>query len=105
MLLSRARNQADAGRLTEALSLCRSAQEQFGPSADLYSLTGVIHQARHERPEAMASFRKALYLEPDHAEALTHLMLLHQEQGENDQADRIRRRLQRLSARRPGGES
>jgi chemotaxis protein methyltransferase WspC len=98
-LLARARQQADGGQLAEALALCRSAQDRYGPSADLYSLMGVIFQARHERPEAIHSFRKALYLNQDHPEALLHLMLLYEHQGERTQADVLRRRLQRLGSR------
>jgi chemotaxis protein methyltransferase WspC len=101
-LLARTRQRADGGQLAEALALCQSIQERFGPSAELCSLIGIIHQARHERSEAMESFRKALYLEPEHEEALTHLMLLCQELGEHDQADRLRRRLQRLADREQG---
>jgi chemotaxis protein methyltransferase WspC len=72
-----------------------------GPSADVYSLMGVIHQARQDRDEAVSCFRRALYLNRDHAEALAHLALLSQEQGDDAQSERLRRRLERAS---PGGE-
>jgi chemotaxis protein methyltransferase WspC len=101
-LLGRARSQADAGQLSAALESCRSIQVRFGPTADLYSLLGVIHQAREDRPAAAQAFRKALYLAPDHREALTHLMLLCQQQGETSQAALLRKRLERLAA--PGEE-
>jgi chemotaxis protein methyltransferase WspC len=101
-LLTRARRQADAGRLAEALALCQQEQRRAGPSADLHSLLGVIFQARHESGEAVRSFRKALFLDPDHPEALMHLMLIHESQGERRQAELLRRRLQRLGARQGG---
>jgi chemotaxis protein methyltransferase WspC len=101
-LLARARRVADAGRLAEALALIRSAEDQAGPSAELCSLTGVIHQARHDLAAAVHSFRQALYLEPDHPEALVHLMLLHEQQGDAGQAAALRTRLGRL-AERTGG--
>jgi chemotaxis protein methyltransferase WspC len=92
-----ARRLADAGRLDEALAVCR-AHLATGPSPDLYSLLGVIHHARHERAEAAGCFRKALYLAPAHAEALTHLMLLCAEDGDSAAAALLRRRLERTAA-------
>ena len=104
VLLAQARQQADEGQLAEALAQCLSVQERFGLSADLCSLMGVIQQARHKRDEAVQSFRKALYLNPDHPEGLLHLMLLYQQQGERDQAAQLRRRLDRLAAQSPISE-
>jgi chemotaxis protein methyltransferase WspC len=104
-LLAQARRVADGGQLAEALALCQSVEGRSGPSADLYSLMGVIHQALQERNEAVQNFRKALYLDPDHSEALMHLMLLYQTRGERDQAALLRRRLDRLGAAKTGGET
>jgi chemotaxis protein methyltransferase WspC len=77
-------------------------EDRFGPSADLYSLLGVLYQALHDWPEAIRNFRKALYLQPDQPEALLHLMLLYQHQGEDRQAEVLRLRLQRLGSRQGG---
>jgi chemotaxis protein methyltransferase WspC len=101
-VLAQARSQADAGQLGEALALCQAQLAGGGVSANLYSLLGVIHEARHEPAEALRCFRKALYLRPDHREALMHLMLLCQQQGNIAQAELLRRRLERLG---PGGEA
>jgi chemotaxis protein methyltransferase WspC len=103
-VLNLARQQADSGQMDEALSTCRSVEERSGPSADLYSLMGVILQARHEQTEAMQSFRKALYLDPNHPEALLHLMLLYRCRGDHDQADLLRQRLRRVGSA-PGKEN
>ncbi len=97
-LLARARQQADAGRMNEARAACEDQLARCGPSADLYSLLGVLHQARGERDEAVRDFQRALYLEPRHVEALTHLVLLLREQGEHTQADRLRKRLDRAAS-------
>ena len=85
---------ADAGQLDEALRLCRASLEGGEATAALYSLLGVILQARHEETEAAAAFEKALYLDPYHREALLHLLLLYQQWGEVHQVARLRRRLQ-----------
>jgi chemotaxis protein methyltransferase WspC len=99
--LARARRLADGGRLDEALAECQAHLEGGGPSADAYSLLGVIQQARGDRDGAAASFRKALYLDPGHREALTHAMLLSAQRGDAGQAALLRGRLQRIDS---GGE-
>jgi chemotaxis protein methyltransferase WspC len=99
--LVRARVHANAGQLADALALCRLCLSHSGPSADVYSLMGIVAQAQHDTTEAVRCFQKALYLEPEHGEALLHLMLLHEQQGQPARASLLRRRLQRAR----GGES
>jgi chemotaxis protein methyltransferase WspC len=99
--LARARRLADGGRLDEALAECQASIQGGGPSADVYSLLGVIQQARGDRDGAAASFRKALYLDPDHREALTHAMLLSAQRGDAGQAAALRERMKRVAS---GGE-
>lgn len=101
-LLQRARQQADAGELVDALASCRIHLLKAGPSAELYSLMGVIRQAQREDADAIDCFQRALYLQPRHQEALLHLMLLYQQQGNSSQAAMLRRRLDRTS---PGEQS
>ena len=98
--LARARRLADVGRLDEALAACRACLG--GPSADLFALLGVLHQARGEADEAARCFERALYLEPGHRDALTHLMLLRRERGDHAQAALLQRRLGRAAA---GGDT
>jgi chemotaxis protein methyltransferase WspC len=93
--LRRAHRLADAGRLEEALFEVARA----GPSAETFSLLGVIQQARGDRAAAAAAFRKALYLDPAHREAMTHAMLLADQQGDVGRAAVLRERLART-----GGE-
>jgi chemotaxis protein methyltransferase WspC len=93
--LARARTLADAGWLDDALAEVARA----GPSADAFSLLGVIQQARGDRAAAVVAFRKALYLDPGHREALTHAMLLSDQQGDAGRATVLRERLART-----GGE-
>ena len=94
-LLLQARQEADAGSLDKALDSCRAHLSVSEPTAGAYSLLGVIHQARQERTEAIECFRRALYLDPQQEEALFHLMLLHQEDGNEAVALRLRERLGR----------
>jgi chemotaxis protein methyltransferase WspC len=95
-LLARARQQADAGRLDDALATCQAQLECGEASPDLFGLMGVLYQARQDKGAAAQCFQRALYLDPAHHESLTHLMLLCQEQGDERQAERLRRRLERV---------
>ncbi|HEY7329270.1 MAG TPA: CheR family methyltransferase [Gemmataceae bacterium] len=100
--LAQARQEADVGMLDKALQSCQEHLSIAKPSADAYSLLGVILQARKERKQAVECFRKALYLDPQHDEALLHLSLLYQESGDEAAAKLLRRRLERKGA---GGET
>lgn len=91
-----ARVLADAGRLDEARAACEQALAST-PTAGLHCLRGVIHLAAGERDAAAESFRKALYLDPDHAESLDHLAALADRRGDRPAAAAFRRRLARLT--------
>jgi chemotaxis protein methyltransferase WspC len=92
------RRLADRGHLDQAWEGCMALLERAEPSADVLALMGVIHLARQETDDAVTCFRKALYWQPDHPEALTHLMLRAQQAGDSAQAARLRERLQRRTA-------
>ena len=96
--LARARELADAGNVNEALKVCTAHLDRAGPSASAYTLLGILRQTRHEKDEATRCFEKALYLEPDHDEALTHLMVLCQQLGDVGRAAILRRRLERTQS-------
>lgn len=87
--LKEGRRLADAGKLDAAQSVCETAPN----SAARYSLLGVIHLAAGRTDAATDAFRKALYLNPDDSEALTHMAVLCDLRGESDQAAGLRRRL------------
>ena len=90
-----ARELADAGRLDEARAACEAAIGAAPPTSALLGLLGVIHLAAGRRGEATDAFRKALYLDPDDADALAHMIVLSEQHGDRAQADRFRRRLER----------
>jgi len=96
--LEEARRLADRGQLDQALAVCQLFETQREPSADLYALVGVIQQSRGQTTLAHEAFRKALYLQADHREALTHLWLLARHSGDQATAKGLQRRLARLRA-------
>jgi chemotaxis protein methyltransferase WspC len=90
--LAAARSLADAGKLGEALAACEAHLKRRGGTAETYALMGLIHDAKGDRRHAEACYRKALYLEPGNPEALTHLALLAERQGDLQGARRLRAR-------------
>jgi chemotaxis protein methyltransferase WspC len=71
-----------------------------GPSADVLLLLGVISDASGDPSAAARYYRKVLYLEPDHPEALGHLALLLKTLGDVAGAKTLSDRMRRLHARR-----
>ncbi|HEY3935928.1 MAG TPA: CheR family methyltransferase [Bryobacteraceae bacterium] len=103
--LSTARSLADAGQLRKAAECCESYLRQHGPDAEPYYLLGVLRDAVGDRPAAAAYYRKVLYLEPDHLQALMHLALLIETQGDSAAAARLRERARRIEGHRKDGSS
>jgi chemotaxis protein methyltransferase WspC len=85
---------ANAGRLEEAAAICQAHLRFHGASATAYYLLGLVHDA-HGRRHAAEYYRKALFFEPDHWEALWQLALLAQKEGDLNVAAAWKRRAQR----------
>lgn len=94
--LQQALQLADQGRLSEAADLCAAHLKEHGPNADAFYLQGLISDARQDSAAAIQQYRKAIYLQPGHQEALEHLAALMEMQGDHSGAERIMRRAQRL---------
>lgn len=72
---------ADAGRLDEARASCDACIQKGGHSAELYCLLGVILNAQGDPAAARDSYRKAMYLDPQHVEARQLLVMIEQRSG------------------------
>lgn len=90
---------ANAGRLAEAKASATRHLKEFGPSPDAFYLLGLAHDADDAAGEAIANYRKALYLAPDHRQALAHLRLLLQRQGDAGAVAALTERLARIHKR------
>jgi chemotaxis protein methyltransferase WspC len=93
--LATARRLADSGRLREAAEACERHLQQHGPSSEAYCLLGVLRDAVGNSLGAADCYRRVLYLEPEHLEALVHLALLTEALGETGAAERLRERARR----------
>ncbi|WP_213229253.1 protein-glutamate O-methyltransferase CheR [Caballeronia sp. NK8] len=71
--LAHARELADAGQLDAAARAAHAYLNAHPSNADAYYLLGVIADARGEHHASRGHYRRALYLDPAHREALTHL--------------------------------
>ncbi|PQZ69408.1 chemotaxis protein CheR [Achromobacter sp. MYb9] len=91
---------ADQGRVGDALAQCRAHLEVHGASADALHLMGLLQDAAGDAREAQAAYRKALYLDPTHREALLHLAALIASAGDVEGARRLQARAARQEARR-----
>lgn len=99
--LEDARRLADAGRFEEVAGLCHSHMQQQGASADAFYLLALVSDATGRDEDAAAHYRKALYLNPRHHEALLHYSLFTARRGEAAAAHALRERARRIEAQQP----
>jgi chemotaxis protein methyltransferase WspC len=95
--LDEARSLAGEGRFDGAAAMCDEHLRAQGPSAAAYSLLGEVHDASGRTEEAEACYRKALYLDPKHEEAVTQLARLVERRGAAEEAKVLWSRARRLA--------
>ena len=96
-LLDEAAEFANAGHLIEAANRCDAHLKRFGPSARAFHLLGMVRDAAGAPADAAVWYRKALYLDPHHQEALLHLALVVEQLGEYPEGRRLRARAARVT--------
>lgn len=94
-LLARIATLANGGNSAEARAECQRYLQQFEPSAQVFYWLGLLSDVAGDAGEAVSQYRKALYLEPQHHEALVHLAMLLDAQGDAAGARRLRERAAR----------
>ncbi|KYC24707.1 tetratricopeptide repeat protein [Pseudomonas shirazica] len=87
---------ADAGASEQARAECQRYLGQFAPSAQVYYWLGLLSDTEGDAQQALTHYRKALYLEPQHSEALVHLAALLAAQGDLAGARRLQERAARV---------
>ncbi|MDR0279929.1 MAG: chemotaxis protein CheR [Paucimonas sp.] len=87
---------ANGGNSSEARAACQRYLKQFEPAAQVFYWLGLLSDTAGDSADAISQYRKALYMEPQHPEALAHLAALLDSQGDTVGA----RRLQARAARR-----
>jgi chemotaxis protein methyltransferase WspC len=94
--LDAAHQLADEGKLAEATEICRACLLQNGPSPQVFYLLGLVQDASGNKEQAREFYRKAVYLQPDHYEALVHLALLSESLGDRVGARLLQERAARV---------
>ncbi|MBH3397209.1 MULTISPECIES: CheR family methyltransferase [Pseudomonas] len=87
---------ANAGASEQARAECQRYLGQYAPSAQVYYWLGLLSDTDGDAQQALTHYRKALYLEPQHPEALVHLAALLAAQGDQAGARRLQERAARV---------
>ena len=87
---------ANAGRSEEARQHCEKLLQAHGPSAEGHYWLGLLSDVQGHGEQACVHYRKAIYLNPQHREALTHLASHLEAQGDPSGAQRLYRRAQNM---------
>lgn len=94
--LAFAEEMADKGQFGEAAEICELSLREEGPSARAFHLLGLIRDGAGDGHQASEFYRKALYLEPYHYDALIHLALLKDKSGDGAMAKILKERARRV---------
>ena len=94
--LNIARQLVEKKRFVEAEALLKKALRSNSTSAEAYYLLGLVKVESEETKEGKKLLHKAVYLEPDHIEALSLLVLLAERAGDFTRAIIFEQRIQRL---------
>ena len=86
---------ANEGKSAEARAACERYLRSHEPVAQVFYWLGLLSDVAGSAFEAQGFYRKALYLEPQHPDALMHLAALLQSQGDTAGARRLQDRAAR----------
>lgn len=86
---------ANEGKSGEARASCEQYLREHGPQAQVFYWLGLLSDVAGQAPEAQSFYRKALYLDPQHPEALAQLAMILAAQGDDVGARRLQERAAR----------
>ena len=98
-LLAEARRLADLGQLKQAEDKCRDHLAQAPDSADAYFILGLLNELAKKLQQAEDYWKRCIYLQPDHYEALCHLALLAETNSDAVTAAALKARAARIHKR------
>ena len=100
--LAEARQLAEQGDYAGARRLCEHWLTTDPCSAEASYLAGLAASCLDAPDQAELHWRRCLYLEPEHYQALCHMAALREQAGDPDEAARLRRRASRVFERHGG---
>jgi chemotaxis protein methyltransferase WspC len=98
-LLAEARRLADLGDVKAAESKCRDHLAQHPESAEAYFILGLLNELTNKPQMASDYWKRCIYLQPDHYEALCHLALLAEANNDAAGAAALKARAARIYKR------
>lgn len=101
--LDEAQQLADQGKIAAAMQICQRVVNDGTPCAQAFYLLGLLHDTKNEHLQASVHYRKALYLNPTHTEAMLHLAEALIRTGETAEAQRLFDRARRILPTGPAG--
>ena len=101
-LLAEARRLADLGQLKEAENKCRDHLAQSPDSAEAYFILGLVNELTNKHTLAADYWKRCIYLQPDHYEALCHMALLAEASNDQTGASALKARAARIYKRQQG---
>jgi len=101
-LLACASRQAGLGDYAGAAASCHAALKIDAAAADAYFILGMVSECQKKPGVADEYWRRCVYLQPDHYEALCHLALLSEHNGDAAEALRFKQRAARVYQRQQG---
>lgn len=101
-LLATIASLANQGKSGEARAACERYLQQHEPVAQVFYWLGLLSEVAGSTSEAQGFYRKALYLQPQHSEALAQLAALLASQGDVAGARRLQDRAARSTNNKEG---
>ncbi|MTV39264.1 CheR family methyltransferase [Duganella radicis] len=98
-LLAEARRLADLGDVKAAERACRDHLAQHPESAEAYFILGLLNELTNKPQMAADYWKRCIYLQPDHYEALCHLALLAEANNDAAGAAALKARAARIYKR------
>jgi len=98
-LLPEARRLADLGDIKAAEGKCRDHLAQHPESAEAYFILGMVNELTNKLKLAEDYWKRCIYLQPDHYEALCHLALLAEANHDATTAAALKARAARIYKR------
>lgn len=97
-LLLQAERLANSAHYAQAEQICQQLISKDAGQAKAFYLLGLIASDKQDTEVAESMFRKTIFLEPRHYEALSHLSLLLEKKGDRKNAELFRQRASRTQS-------
>ncbi|WP_343732928.1 CheR family methyltransferase [Duganella sp.] len=103
-LLAEARRLADLGDVKAAENACRDHLAQHPEAAEAYFILGLLNELTNKPQMAADYWKRCIYLQPDHYQALCHLALLAEANNDAAGAAALKARAARIYQRQQASE-